>query len=86
MRFAVDCTPEEAVYRRGHPGACFHRQRFDRSFGRAAAGESVSDTDTGCQFCTAEDIAGAEIAQNLYDERLRAPPGKKHQGTAAAVP
>lgn len=34
---------------------------------KAAAGESVKDTDTGCQFYTASNIADAEIAQNLYD-------------------
>ena len=33
----------------------------------AANGESVEDTDTGCQFYTAENITSEEIAQNLYD-------------------
>ena len=33
----------------------------------AAQGEPVEDTDTGCAFYTAENIASEEIAQNLYD-------------------
>lgn len=33
----------------------------------AAEGQDVQDTDTGCQFYTAENIANEEIAQNLYD-------------------
>ncbi len=33
----------------------------------AANGETVKDTDTGCQFYTAENITSEEIAQNLYD-------------------
>ncbi|MFI3213368.1 MAG: substrate-binding domain-containing protein [Eubacteriales bacterium] len=33
----------------------------------SAAGEAVSDTDTGCAFYTAENIASDEIAPNLYD-------------------
>lgn len=32
-----------------------------------AAGEPVSDTDTGCQFYNAENIGSPEISQNLYD-------------------
>ena len=33
----------------------------------AANGESVADTDTGCQWYTAENMESEEIAQNLYD-------------------
>ena len=33
----------------------------------AANGESVADTDTGCQWYTAENMDSEEIAQNLYD-------------------
>ncbi|MFI3209200.1 MAG: substrate-binding domain-containing protein [Eubacteriales bacterium] len=33
----------------------------------SAAGEAVSDTDTGCAFYTAENIDSEEIAANLYD-------------------
>ncbi len=33
----------------------------------SAEDQSVKDTDTGCAFYTAENIANAEIAQNLYD-------------------
>ena len=33
----------------------------------AASGEEVADTDTGCQWYTAENIDDPEIAQNLYD-------------------
>jgi len=33
----------------------------------AAAGESVADVDTGCQWYTAENMENEEIAQNLYD-------------------
>lgn len=34
---------------------------------QAANGESVADTDTGCQWYNADNIENAEIAQNLYD-------------------
>ena len=33
----------------------------------AANGESVADTDTGCQWYTADNMNNEEIAQNLYD-------------------
>ena len=33
----------------------------------AANGEAVEDTDTGCQWYTAENMESEEIAQNLYD-------------------
>lgn len=33
----------------------------------AAKGETVEDTDTGCQWYTAENMENEEIAQNLYD-------------------
>ncbi|MCI6995253.1 MAG: substrate-binding domain-containing protein [Eubacterium sp.] len=33
----------------------------------AANGESVADTDTGCQWYTADNMDSEEIAQNLYD-------------------
>lgn len=33
----------------------------------SAKGEEVGDTDTGCQFYTAENIESEEISQNLYD-------------------
>lgn len=33
----------------------------------SAAGNSVANTDTGCQFYTSENIDSPEIAQNLYD-------------------
>jgi len=33
----------------------------------SAAKQSVKDTDTGCQFYTAKNIADQSIAQNLYD-------------------
>ncbi len=33
----------------------------------ASEGQTVQDTDTGCQFYTAENIESPEIAQNLYD-------------------
>ncbi|MDD3338160.1 MAG: substrate-binding domain-containing protein [Lachnospiraceae bacterium] len=33
----------------------------------AAAGKTVSDQDTGCQWYTAENMESEEIAQNLYD-------------------
>jgi len=33
----------------------------------AASGEAVEDTDTGCAFYTAANIASEEISQNLYD-------------------
>lgn len=33
----------------------------------AAAGQSVADVDTGCQWYTAENMENAEISQNLYD-------------------
>ncbi len=33
----------------------------------SAKDEAVKDTDTGCQFYTAENIGSEEIAQNLYD-------------------
>ncbi|MDO4518724.1 MAG: substrate-binding domain-containing protein [Eubacteriales bacterium] len=33
----------------------------------AAAGETVEDVDTGCQWYTAENMEDPEIAQNLYD-------------------
>lgn len=33
----------------------------------AANGETVEDTDTGCQWYTAENMENEEIAQNLYD-------------------
>lgn len=33
----------------------------------AAEGQTVADTDTGCQFYTAENIGSEEISQNLYD-------------------
>lgn len=33
----------------------------------SAAGKSVANTDTGCQFYTTENIDSPEISQNLYD-------------------
>ena len=33
----------------------------------SAQGEAVADTDTGCAFYTAANIASDEIAPNLYD-------------------
>lgn len=33
----------------------------------AASGKDVADTDTGCQWYTAENMNNEEIAQNLYD-------------------
>ena len=34
---------------------------------KAAQGEAVQDTDTGCAFYTAANIGSDEIAPNLYD-------------------
>lgn len=37
---------------------------YDAATGNTAA---VKDTDTGCQWYTAENCGDAEIAQNLYE-------------------